>query len=45
MKKEEKYKRNIELCRRVKKDDLMARTVLLMENEGLVVGLARKVSR
>ena len=45
MTKEEKYKRNIELCRRVKKNDLMAETVLLMENEGLVAGLARRVRR
>jgi RNA polymerase sigma factor (sigma-70 family) len=45
MTKEEKYKRNVELCRRVKKNDLMAETVLLMENEGLVAGLARRMRR
>ena len=37
---ERKNRRNIELCRLVKENDLLAETRLLMENEGLIVQLA-----
>ena len=38
-----KNERNIELCRLVKENDLLAETTLLMENEGLIVQVAKRM--
>ena len=36
-------KRNIELCKLVKQNDLMAENRLLMENEGLIIKIASSI--
>lgn len=37
---DEKDLQNRELCKRIKENDLLAETQLLMENEALIAGLA-----
>ena len=42
-KSERKNKRNIELCRKIKENDLASETRILMENEGLIVQIAKGI--
>ena len=40
---ERKNRRNLELCHRIKENDLSAETRLLLENEGLIVQIANMI--
>ena len=44
-KEERKNRRNLELCKLIKENDLAAETRLLMENEGLVVQAGITIKR